>query len=376
MRAPRPPSPARPLVTLSQLRSQDAYLLQFRLARFRGRGSPHDRGERAQPRDPDAIPFRRRADAGDAPDPWLDEPTRVGDRLSGWYLPRFMAAGVYERMAKHRTDYLLGGVWDSLSVAAPSTCATTAWRSAMRPRNRAGSATRRSSRCCRGSSRASRRSGSRRVRWTRKRSSPGSTISPRRPPRRGRTRSATIRSIPSRTRRCVTTSRSGSSPTGCCCAPSASVRPARSSTMRPRSAKSTRDVFDVRSFSVRNLPTRWAPWDMAKLIGDLFADKLRMPCPVATNLCLDFPDAEGRQRPREPQVHAHHQPCRQQVGAAAAAAEGSVGRVEVREGRAAPGPEAGAGVLLGHLVQSQGQGRYQRAYPEIGIPRGGLGPAR
>ncbi|MCE3519668.1 conjugal transfer protein TraC, partial [Escherichia coli] len=25
---------------------------------------------------------------------------RVGDRLSGWYLPRFMAAGVYERMAK------------------------------------------------------------------------------------------------------------------------------------------------------------------------------------------------------------------------------------------------------------------------------------
>jgi len=53
------------------------------------------------------------------------------------------------------------------------------------------------------------------------------------------------------------------------------------------------DVFDVRSFSVRNLPQRWAPWDMAKLIGDMFADKLRMPCPVSTNLCLDFPDAES-----------------------------------------------------------------------------------
>ena len=53
------------------------------------------------------------------------------------------------------------------------------------------------------------------------------------------------------------------------------------------------DVFDVRSFSVRNLPQRWAPWDMAKLIGDIFADKLRMPCPVSTNLCLDFPDAEA-----------------------------------------------------------------------------------
>ncbi|KAK0329935.1 hypothetical protein LTR94_034780, partial [Friedmanniomyces endolithicus] len=53
------------------------------------------------------------------------------------------------------------------------------------------------------------------------------------------------------------------------------------------------DTFDVRSFSVRNLPQRWAPWDMAKLIGDMFADKLRMPCPVSTNLCLDFPDAEA-----------------------------------------------------------------------------------
>ncbi|KAK0349121.1 hypothetical protein LTR94_034443, partial [Friedmanniomyces endolithicus] len=28
------------------------------------------------------------------------------------------------------------------------------------------------------------------------------------------------------------------------------------------------DVFDVRSFSVRNLPARWAPWDVARLIGD------------------------------------------------------------------------------------------------------------
>src|SRR3546814_10091123 len=50
------------------------------------------------------------------------------------------------------------------------------------------------------------------------------------------------------------------------------------------------DVFDVRSFSVRNLPSRWAPWDVARLIGDMFTDKLRMPCPVATNLCVEFPD--------------------------------------------------------------------------------------
>src|SRR3546814_9777750 len=50
------------------------------------------------------------------------------------------------------------------------------------------------------------------------------------------------------------------------------------------------DVFDVRSFSVRNLPSRWAPWDVARLIGDMFTDKLRMPCPVATNLCVEFTD--------------------------------------------------------------------------------------
>src|SRR3546814_4271265 len=53
------------------------------------------------------------------------------------------------------------------------------------------------------------------------------------------------------------------------------------------------DVFDVRSFSVRNLPTRWAPWDVARLIGDMFTDKLRMPCPVATNLCVEFPDLQA-----------------------------------------------------------------------------------
>src|SRR3546814_20434304 len=53
------------------------------------------------------------------------------------------------------------------------------------------------------------------------------------------------------------------------------------------------DVFDVRSFSVRNLPTRWAPWDVARLIGDMFTDKLRMPCPVATNLCVEFTDLQA-----------------------------------------------------------------------------------
>ncbi len=53
------------------------------------------------------------------------------------------------------------------------------------------------------------------------------------------------------------------------------------------------DAFDVRHFGVRNTPSRWAPWECARLIGDLFTDKLRFPCPAATMLCLVYPDQEA-----------------------------------------------------------------------------------
>ena len=53
------------------------------------------------------------------------------------------------------------------------------------------------------------------------------------------------------------------------------------------------DSFDIRHFGVRNMPQRWAPWDTARLIGDLFTDKLRFPCPAATYLCLVYPDQES-----------------------------------------------------------------------------------
>lgn len=53
------------------------------------------------------------------------------------------------------------------------------------------------------------------------------------------------------------------------------------------------DRFDVRHFGVRNMPSRWAPWETARLIGDLFTDKLRFPCPAATMLCLVYPDQEA-----------------------------------------------------------------------------------
>lgn len=53
------------------------------------------------------------------------------------------------------------------------------------------------------------------------------------------------------------------------------------------------DSFDVRHYGVRNMPQRWAPWECARLIGDLFTDKLRFPCPAATMLCLVYPDQEA-----------------------------------------------------------------------------------
>ena len=53
------------------------------------------------------------------------------------------------------------------------------------------------------------------------------------------------------------------------------------------------DRFDVRHFGVRNMPQRWTPWETARLIGDLFTDKLRYPCPAATMLCLVYPDQEA-----------------------------------------------------------------------------------
>ena len=54
------------------------------------------------------------------------------------------------------------------------------------------------------------------------------------------------------------------------------------------------DTFDVRHFGVRNMPARWAPWECARLIGDLFTDKLRFPCPAATMLCLVYPDQDAQ----------------------------------------------------------------------------------
>ena len=48
-----------------------------------------------------------------------------------------------------------------------------------------------------------------------------------------------------------------------------------------------------RFFSVRNFPNRWAPWDVQKVIGDMFSDKLRPGCPTLTSLCLCYQDEQA-----------------------------------------------------------------------------------
>tara|TARA_R110001606_G_scaffold233942_1_gene381552 strand:- start:50567 stop:53161 length:2595 start_codon:yes stop_codon:yes gene_type:complete len=53
------------------------------------------------------------------------------------------------------------------------------------------------------------------------------------------------------------------------------------------------DRFDVRMFSIRNLPERFAPWDMQKLVGDMFSDKMRAACPTITSITLHYPDEEA-----------------------------------------------------------------------------------
>jgi len=218
---------------------------------------------------------------------------RVGDRLSQWYMPRYMAGGIYERMAKHRTEYLLDGVWNSLSTSAPfclrnhrlaisyatpesSRVSNEEIISVMegltsvlesmgihaRPMDPAGL-----------------------IAWiddlTSPTTAPGDDTITYNPfdsiADQAVRHDLEIKIEPDR----ILLRTERFRPTG------------KIIDDAPEIGEIYPDTFDVRSFSVRNLPQRWAPWDMAKLIGDMFADKLRMPCPVSTNLCLDFPDAEA-----------------------------------------------------------------------------------
>jgi conjugal transfer ATP-binding protein TraC len=55
----------------------------------------------------------------------------------------------------------------------------------------------------------------------------------------------------------------------------------------------TPDKFDLRFFSVRNFPAKFAPWDAQLLIGDPFNDKLRHRGNLIIGMTLVFPSEEG-----------------------------------------------------------------------------------
>jgi len=218
---------------------------------------------------------------------------RISEKLSQWYMPRYSASGIYERMARHRTEYLMGGVWKSLSNSAPF-CLRN---------HRLGLSysTPESSRVSNDEiisvmegmisaleslgvhARAVDPKGL--ISWiddiTSPTTAPGDDTITYNPfdsiADQAVRHDLEMKIEPDR----ILLRTERFRPTG------------KTVDNAPEIGEIYPDTFDVRSFSVRNLPQRWAPWDMAKLIGDMFADKLRMPCPVSTNLCLDFPDAEA-----------------------------------------------------------------------------------
>lgn len=49
-------------------------------------------------------------------------------------------------------------------------------------------------------------------------------------------------------------------------------------------------AIEVRPYSVRQYPQSWAGWGMSELIGDLFSNTLRLPCPFLYTLTVHMPD--------------------------------------------------------------------------------------
>ncbi|SEK04117.1 conjugal transfer ATP-binding protein TraC [Sphingobium sp. AP50] len=218
---------------------------------------------------------------------------RVSEHLSRWNVPRYLARGVYERMARHRVDYLTEGVWTSLSRDAPfylrdhrvAISYSTPESSSVSNEEIVGVMDGLVSALSSINVTARKMDPVRLIAWiddiTSPTTAPGDdavsynaydSIADQ----------AIRRDIEMRIeadRILLRTERFR--PTG------------KEIDGTPEIGEIYPDTFDVRSFSVRNLPKRWAPWDMTRLIGDMFTDKLRMPCPVATNLCIEFPDVEA-----------------------------------------------------------------------------------
>lgn len=218
---------------------------------------------------------------------------RVGDRLSKWYLPRYTAAGVYELMAKHRVDFLTNGVWNSLSADAPFCLRNHRVAISYSTPDSGNISNEEIIAVIEGFTAALSSIGvssrkmdpSMLIGWIDDLTSPttaaGEDVVSYNPfdpiADQAVRRDIEVQIEPDRmllrTERFRAT---GVVHHGA-----------------PEIGEIYPDTFDIRTFSVRNLPQRWAPWDMAKLVGDIFTDKLRMPCPVSTNLCVDFPDPQA-----------------------------------------------------------------------------------
>lgn len=218
---------------------------------------------------------------------------RIGERLSKWYLPRYAARGVYERMAKHRVDFLTDGVWESLSADAPFCLRNHRVAISYSTPETSSISVEQIVSIMEGliSTLASVNVSARKmdpvalIGWIDDITSPttaaGDDVVSYNPldPIADQAVRRDIELQVEPDRMLLRTERFR--PTG------KKVQGA------PEIGEIYPDVFDVRSFSVRNLPNRWAPWDVVRLIGDMFTDKLRMPCPISTNLCLEYPDTQS-----------------------------------------------------------------------------------
>ncbi|MFZ4748591.1 MAG: TraC family protein, partial [Sphingomonas sp.] len=217
--------------------------------------------------------------------------SRIGSKLADWFMPRYSAQGVYERMAKHRTDYLSEGVWNSLSKDAPFHLRHFRLIVSVGLPDRNQNSDEELVAVV-----ESMQSAFRSIDVPSRLVDPVNLL-------------ALIDDITS------PTTAAGDDPVSYnsfdsiadqCVRRDMEVRhfperlEIRTERLRatgvdkdgvPEIGEMYPDTFEVRSYAVRNLPPRWAPWDCARLIGDLFTDKLRLPCPVATTLCLVYPDA-------------------------------------------------------------------------------------
>ena len=217
---------------------------------------------------------------------------RVAHRIGEWFLPRYKAGGIYKTIARHRANYLLNGVWNSLSADAPFHLRNH--RVIISCSVPSGKATRPEMMACRDGLAGVLKSLDVNVSHF----TPVDLIelidditSPTTASEIDTHQYNELDPINEQVvRRDI----------------DITVEEARmllrSERFRPTSidpdgvaevGEVYPDTFDVRHFGVRNYPVRWTPWESSRLIGDMFSDKLRLPCPTATVLCLIYPDEEA-----------------------------------------------------------------------------------